>query len=53
MQIVIYRDWIKDGSSGKGLDQASFEVEGSTFIRNPKLLAKVMKSYLGAQKMNT
>lgn len=37
----------------KALTKQVLKLKAPTFIRNPKLLAKVVKSYPGAQKMNT
>lgn len=53
MQIANNYSWIKGGSYGKGSDQTSFKPKVAIYTRDPKLLAKAMKSNLGTQEMNT
>ena len=50
IQIANYRLWWRDGSIGKDPDFAPLRLK---LLANPKLLADVMKSYPGAEDLNT
>ena len=52
MQIANSHSWIRGGSSSKGPNQANLKLKVATH-QNPKLFAEAMKSYVGAQEMNT
>ena len=53
MQIVNYRSWLKGGSSGKGPNQASLKLKVAAHTGDPKLLVVAMRSYPGAEDLNT
>ena len=53
MQIANYRSWLRGGSTGKGIDFASLKLKAVARCGYPKLLADAMKSYAGAEDLNT
>jgi hypothetical protein len=53
MQIANYLSWLKGGSSRKGPDQTSLKLKAAAHISDPKLLAEAMRSYPGAEDLNT
>ena len=53
MQIANYRSWLKGGSSGKGPYQTSLKLKAAAHTGDPKLLAEAMRSYPGAEDLNT
>ena len=53
MQITNYRLWLRDGSTGKGIDSMSLKLKVAARCGDLKLLADAMKSYLGAEDLNT
>ena len=53
MQIANYRTWLKGGSDGKGPDSASLKLKAAARCGDPKMLADAMKSYPGAEDVNT
>ena len=53
IQIVNYRSWLRGGPTGKGLDSASLKLKVAARCGDLKLLADAMKSYPGAEDLNT
>jgi hypothetical protein len=53
MQFANYRTWLKGGSDGKGLDSASLKLKAAARCGDPKMLVDAMKSYPGAEDVNT
>ena len=53
MQITNYGLWLRGGFTGNGLDIASLKLKVVAQCGDPKHLADVMKSYPGAENLNT
>ena len=53
MQITNYRTWLKRGSDGKGRDLASLKLKVTAMCGDPKILVDAIKSYPGADDVNT
>lgn len=53
MHIVIYKLWLKGGSTGEGFNSMSFKLNIVVRRGDPKLLAHAIESYPWAQDFNT
>ena len=53
MQIANYRAWLKGGSHDKGHDLASAKLKAAAKCGDPKHLVDAMKSFPGAEDVNT
>ena len=53
MQIANYSAWLIGGSNGKGFDSVSLKLKTATMCEDPKMLIDTMKSYPGAEDVNT
>ena len=53
MQIVNYHAWLKGGSDSKGLNLVFLKLITHVICGDPKMLADTMKSYPGAEDVNT
>lgn len=53
MQIINYQTWLKRRPDGKGRDLASLKLKVTARCGDPEMLVDAMKSYPGAEDVNT